>query len=259
MVNRSISKIFILFVLLAFSTISTWAQDALSMTTARFFTNDKDETLPYRIYVPKTMPQKHIPLVFFMHGAGERGDDNEAQVKHGVRDLIMWSKKNEPMIIIAPQCPKNKRWVEVDWSKLSHTMPPEPSYAMRLSMQIIETLCKELPVDLRRLYVTGLSMGGYGTWDIIQRYPGRFAAAMPVCGGGDVAGVSRFKNLPIWTFHGDKDGAVPVSRSRDMVKALKKAGSKVKYTEYPGVNHDCWTRTYANPDVLKWFFSQKRQ
>ena len=101
-------------------------------------------------------------------------------------------------------------------------------------------------------------MGGYGTWDIIQRFPNKFAAAIPVCGGGDLAGAPVFKDIPIWVFHGDKDGAVPVSRSRDMITALKACNSKVKYTEYPDVGHNSWTQTYSNPNVLKWLFNQRR-
>ena len=244
--------------LLSLLAMKTTAQDAVALSTARIYTNDKEETLPYRIYIPEKMPQAPIPLVIFLHGAGERGTDNKVQVVHAVRDLITYSLNNKPMIIIAPQCPKNKKWVEVDWSKLSHTMPKESSYAMRLSLELIEKLCKEFPINRNRLYITGLSMGGYGVWDIIQRHPRMFAAAMPVCGGGDTAGASLFKDLPIWVFHGDNDGAVPVTRSRNIVEALKKCGSKVKYTEYPGVGHNCWTQTYANKNVLKWFFSQKR-
>jgi predicted peptidase len=228
------------------------------MTKPLVYKNNQSETLPYRIYLPPEMPLTPIPVVMFYHGAGERGDNNIAQVKHAVREIITWSINNEPMIIIAPQCPNNKKWAEVDWSKKTHTMPKKISFAMRLSLEILEKICKDYPVDQRRLYVTGLSMGGYGTWDIIQRFPKKFAAAMPVCGGGDVAGAPLFKDLPIWVFHGDKDGAVPVSRSRDMVKALQKCGSQVKYTEYPGVGHGCWAQTYANQNVLKWFFSQKR-
>jgi len=129
---------------------------------------------------------------------------------------------------------------------------------MGLTLELIEKLSQEFAIDRKRLYITGLSMGGYGTWDIIQRHPDMFAAAMPVCGGGDSAAAPLIKDLPIWVFHGDKDGAVPVIRSQNMVAALKQAGSKVKYTEYPGVGHNCWTQTYANQDVLKWFFSQKR-
>ncbi len=239
-------------------TITTTAQEAVALTTARVYTNDKEETLPYRIFIPEKMSKKPIPLVMFLHGAGERGNDNKVQVVHAVRDLITYSQNNEPMIIIAPQCPKNKKWVEVDWDKLSHTMPKDPSYGMQLTLELIKKICKEFPIDKNRLYITGLSMGGYGTWDIIQRRPKMFAAAMPVCGGGDIAGAPLFKELPIWVFHGDNDGAVPVTRARNMVKALKKCGSKVKYTEYPGVGHNSWAQTYANKDVLKWFFSQKR-
>lgn len=246
------------FVFISLMVAITTAQDAVALTTARVYINNTEETLPYRIFIPEKMPRTPIPLVIFLHGAGERGIDNKIQVVHGVEDLITYSLNNEPMIIIAPQCPENKRWCEVDWSRLAHTMPREPSYAMRLSLQLIEGLCAEFQIDKSRLYITGLSMGGYGAWDMIQRHPGMFAAAMPLCGGGDIACAPLLKDLPIWVFHGDTDGSVPVSRSRDMVEALKKCGSKVKYTEYPGVGHNCWTRTYANQEVLKWFFSQKR-
>lgn len=251
-------KNFITLVFLSLMASITTAQDALALTTARIYTNNTAETLPYRIFIPEKIPRTPIPLVIFLHGAGERGTDNRAQVVHGVGDLITYTLNNQPMLIIAPQCPENKRWSEVDWSKLEHTMPEAPSYAMRLSLQLIEELRSEFQIDRSRLYITGLSMGGYGTWDIIQRHPEMFAAAMPVCGGGDIAGAPLFKDLPIWVFHGDKDGSVPVTRSRDMVEALRKCGSTVKYTEYAGVGHNCWERTYANPEVLRWFFSQKR-
>ncbi len=234
------------------------AMDAESMTHARKHSNDKGDTLPYRIFIPPQLPPRPVPLLLFMHGAGERGSDNRAQLKHGVREMILWSRNTEPVIIVAPQCPSGQRWVDVDWSKPAHTMPPEPSFAMRMALEIINSLQREFAVDPQRLYVTGLSMGGYGTWDIIQRHPEKFAAAMPLCGGGDTAGAALFKDLPIWAFHGDQDGAVPVSRSRTMVEALKQVGGKIRYTEYPGVGHDCWTRTYADPAVLQWLFSQRR-
>jgi len=234
------------------------AQDAVELTQPLVYRNDQGESLPYRIYLPPKMPLTPVPVVLFLHGAGERGDDNQVQIKHGVSDIISWSKNNEPAIVIAPQCPKDRKWAEVDWSKLSHTMPAEISFAMKMALEILDRVAKDYPADSRRLYITGLSMGGYGTWDVIQRLPAKFAAAIPVCGGGDSAGAPVFKDLPIWAFHGDADSAVPVARSRDMVAALKACGSTVKYTEYPGVGHNCWTQTYANSEVLKWLFSQRR-
>lgn len=238
--------------------VTSTAQDAIQMTNPLIYKNDQGETLPYRIYLPPKLPLSPIPVVLFLHGAGERGDDNNVQVKHGIKDIILWSQKNEPVIVVVPQCPNGRKWAEVDWSKLSHTMPQEISSPMKLAIEILDKVTADYHVDKRRLYVTGISMGGYGTWDIIQRLPCKFAAAIPVCGGGDTAGAPVFKDLPIWTFHGDADGAVPVARSRDMVAALKACGGNIKYTEYPGVGHNAWDATYSNPEVLKWLFSQKR-
>ena len=121
----------------------------------------------------------------------------------------------------------------------------------------LDQLIAKKPIDTRRIYLTGLSMGGYGTWDLIARQPERFAAAIPICGGGDPATAERIKHIPLWVFHGDADSAVKVSRSRDMVAALKQAGGEPKYTEYEGVGHDSWTRTYKSPEIYEWLFSQR--
>ena len=129
---------------------------------------------------------------------------------------------------------------------------------MKLARLLLQDVIANLPVDINRIYVTGISMGGYATWDIIQRKPNLFAAAIPICGGADATRAPSLKNLPIWAFHGDKDTAVPVSRSRDMVKALRDCGSQVQYREYPGAGHDVWTRTYADSSVLAWLFAQRR-
>jgi len=123
---------------------------------------------------------------------------------------------------------------------------------------LIEALCKEYPIDKGRIYLTGLSMGGYGTWDLISRRPELFAAAIPVCGGGDPAQAEKLAKLPIWAFHGDADPLVPVERPRDMIAAIKKAGGEPKYTEYKGVGHDAWTPTYRDSKVLDWLFEQKK-
>ena len=137
-------------------------------------------------------------------------------------------------------------------------MPEAPSVPLMLTFELIDKLAAKLPVDKRRLYITGLSMGGFGTWDAIARRPRYFAAAMPICGGGDTAQAAKLKSLPLWAFHGDHDGTVLPRRTTDMIAAIRQAGGRPKMTLYPGVNHDSWSRTYADPAVLDWLFAQKR-
>jgi predicted peptidase len=129
---------------------------------------------------------------------------------------------------------------------------------MALTLGLVESLTKEFSIDQRRMYVTGLSMGGYGVWDAVQRQPMLFAAAVPICGGGDTALAKSFAQLPIWAFHGDGDTTVKPQRSRDMIAALKAAGGQPRYTEYPNTGHNSWTATYANREVYAWLFAQKR-
>jgi predicted peptidase len=157
---------------------------------------------------------------------------------------------------LVPEAPS--RWVEVDWGKPTHTMPEKPSGPMGLVLEVIAKMQKQYRIDPDRLYVMGLSMGGYGTWDAVQRYPDMFAAAVPICGGGDETRADRIK-CPVWAFHGDKDPAVPVSRSRNMIAAIKAAGGTPRYTEYPGVGHNAWSAAFKDPEMLKWLFSQKRR
>jgi predicted peptidase len=157
---------------------------------------------------------------------------------------------------VAPQCPDGKRWVEVDWALDSHKQPEE-SISLTLTRELLASLQKEYRIDSKRFYVTGLSMGGYGTWDLITRTPDLFAAAAPICGGADETLAAKVTKLPIWVFHGDKDGVVKPLRSRNMVAAIEKAGGKPKYTEYPGVDHNSWTQTYANPEFMAWLFAQR--
>ena len=240
-------------------TAALFAQSAADLTTAQTFQSPDGETLKYRIHVPANLPAgKKVPLILFLHGAGERGDDNVAQLKHGVTDLIRFGMTNGEAVVIAPQCPAGMQWVNPTWSAPSHLMPSMPSTPMKLAILLLQDAMSKLPVDPARIYVTGISMGGYGTWDILQRKPGLFAAAVPICGGADTTLAPALKNIPIWAFHGDKDGAVPVSRSRDMVKALQACGSKVQYREYPNAGHDVWTRTYSDKAVLTWLFAQKK-
>jgi poly(3-hydroxybutyrate) depolymerase len=150
------------------------------------------------------------------------------------------------------------RWANVDWSAKKGAAAKDPSTPMRLTLEAMAQLRKEFNLDDQRLYITGLSMGGYGTWDAIARNPKLFAAAVPVCGGADEATAPIIKDIPIWCFHGGADPVVPTDRSRNMIKALKEAGGDPKYTEYPGVGHNSWDKAYSEPDLPKWLFEQKR-
>ncbi len=200
--------------------------------------------------------EKKHPLLLFLHGAGERGTDNRAQLKWG-RKMMQTAADEFDCFVVVPQCPPGQKWVDVTWSKSAHKMPAEPSTSMRLTLQVIETLQKRFSIDADRIYVMGLSMGGYGTWDAVQRWPKMFAAAVPICGGGDETSADRVVT-PVWAFHGGSDSVVPVQRSQKMIEALKAAGRKPKYTEYPGVGHNSWSAAFADPELFKWLFAQKR-
>ena len=227
---------------------------------AKEFASEDGKTLKYRIHSPTPLNRStEYPLVIVLHGAGERGNDNTRQLVHGGKDIVAYSKKaNKPAFIVFPQCLHKQQWVNTPWGDLEHTMPEKPSDSMALVLQLIEKLRKDLPIDEKQILVAGLSMGGFGTWDIIQRKPDLFAAALPICGGGDTAEAANIKDIPIWVVHGANDRVVKTKRSRDMVQALKDAGGEPIYTEYKGVAHNSWSKTFANDEVWKWFFSQKK-
>jgi predicted peptidase len=220
--------------------------------------------LPYRMLKPDGYTQagtNRYPLVIFLHGIGERGTDNRRQLRNGVEELVTdASRKKHPCFLVVPQCPRDKLWCEVTPTGTRPNLPlaQSPTEPAALVLELIDAVCKEYRVDTDRIYLTGVSQGGYGTWDLIAREPALFAAAMPVCGGGDPAQAEKLTELPIWAFHGDEDPLVPVERSRDMIAAIKHAGGEPKYTEYKGVGHESWTPTYKNVDVLEWLFRQKK-
>ncbi len=219
------------------------------------------DTLLYRFLKPLDYDErKQYPLVIFYHGAGERGNDNERTLTHFAHFLVNEeARKNFPCFVLVPQCEEGRRWVEVDWAANTHTQPEQPSISLAMSLELIQTTCKNYSIDTSKIYVTGLSMGGYATWDITTRYPDLFAAAAPICGGGDEATAHRIKNLPLWAFHGDKDGIVKPARSRNMITAIRNAGGSPKYTEYKGVGHDSWKPAYQDQELLKWLFAQSKK
>jgi predicted peptidase len=231
---------------------------------------DQGDTLLYnRLFPPAYQhsigdnPEKAIetmryPLIIFLHGAGERGNDNEIQIIH-IKKLFLDENNKEkyPAFVIAPQCPIGKRWVETNWAVSKHHMPKQPSETITLVMKLIDDMLEKYPIDPTRIYVTGLSMGGFGTWDIICRYPDKFAAAIPICGGGDVGKANLLTDIPVWAFHGSADNVVKVNLSRDMIKAIKDLGGNPKYTEYKGVGHNSWENAYKEEALLEWLFKQK--
>ncbi len=229
-------------------------------TTPRAYTNAAGKVLRYRWAEPaKVEPGKTYPLVVLFHGAGERGSDNVSQLKWGAGPILRYmAEKGIEGYFIAGQVPDGQQWVNTPWAAAAHRMDKEPSEAMALALALVDQTCATLPIDRSRVYATGVSMGGYGTWDAIQRRPDLFAAAMPICGGGDAHLVWKIRETPIWAWHGSADDVVPVSRSRDMVSALWAVDGNVRYTEVPGCGHASWIPAYDSKEALGWLFSQKR-
>jgi predicted peptidase len=230
---------------------------------AKTYRSADGQKLPYRLLKPeKIEPGKHYPLVLFLHGLGERGTDNVRQLLWGAGEFAKAeNRRKHPCFVMAPQCPPTALWVRKDLKELGtpqFALAEKPTEPLRLVMELLAKLPSELPVDKQRIYMTGLSMGGFGTWDIIARRPNVFAAAIPICARGDVAQAAKLKNLPIWAFHGDQDPLVPVGRTKEMIAAIRKAGGHPKMTIYAGVGHDSWSATYANPEVLDWLFVQRK-
>ena len=227
---------------------------------ARTFPGADGKTLNYRLLKPLNYDAaKKYPLILFLHGAGERGDDNAAQLRHGAPLFIKpEAREKYACFVVAPQCPAEQKWTDIDWASDAPVQPESFSLPMGLTLAAIGALQKEFSIDADRLYVTGLSMGGYGTWDLITRFPGQWAAAAPVCGGGDKAKAARAKAVPIWAFHGVEDKAVKLIRTVEMIDAIKAAGGNALFSEYPYLAHDSWSTAYSEPDFLPWLFAQRR-
>jgi predicted peptidase len=219
------------------------AQQAGEQTPQEFTakTADGETAIRYWLFLPSQLAERdRWPLMLFLHGAGERGEDLE-KVKMWGPPKLVGETKDFPFILVSPQCPAEKSW------------DPDALAAL------VDQVAQQHPVDRSRMYVTGLSMGGYGSWRILAQYPQLFAAGIPICGGGDPKQADNLKDIPIWAFHGDQDRAVPVERSQEMLTAIQAAGgTKAKLTIYPGVGHNSWSQTYDNPDIYQWLLEHRR-
>jgi predicted peptidase len=231
-----------------------------------FFYNGN--TLPYRILYPANYDKnKKYPLLLFLHGAGERGKDNEKQLGHGGKLFITEdSRKNFPAIVVLPQCPEESFWAvtRIDRSvqpfKIDFDYTAQPNWPLAAANELVKKIITEGSVDKSRVYITGLSMGGMGTFESVYRNPDLYAAALPICGGGDVASYDRrVSKTAFWVFHGAADAVVNVKLSQEMVGKLKALKAEVKYSEYPGVNHNSWDNAFAEKDYLSWMLSHKRK
>jgi len=215
--------------------------------------------LPYRIYIPKNYDcGEKYPLLIFLHGAGERGTDNEKQLIHMQYFFNDPSSPVYDSIVLAPQCPEDSQWVLWPWEKGNYSIEETPESPGLETLCMLIDDCRDFyNVDDDRIYVTGLSMGGFGTWDLLARHGARFAAGMPVCGGGDPSYAELLKRIPIRVFHGSEDSAVPVSGSRQMFAAIRKAGGElIDYTEFDGEGHGIWDKVYEDRDNIDWLFAQ---
>ena len=237
--------------------------------------------LPYRLFVPPGYsPAKKFPLLVYLHGRGERGTDNGPELYNnsglfmGSRSIVSPAMQRVfPCLVLVPQC--SDKTVNEDWARWvgntpetpflglgkdgSYTLAAEPSDSGRAVLELIDALMREYSVDAHCVYLTGISMGGFGTWEYLMRRPELFAAAVPMAGFSDQSKIDRIKHIPIWIFHGGADEANPVQGSRNMYRLLQQAGATVRYTEYPDTGHmDSFKKAWAEPDLRPWIFAQRK-
>ena len=260
-------KILLLIIMCALTSATVFSQTKIDAAcrakyAKMYFTDSLGTVLPFRLLTPEKAEgdTSKYPVVLFLHGAGERGDDNEVQLTY--IDTVFAAerfRREHPCYVIVPQCGVDYRWCETDWTRTYHTIPKDISKYLHAANSLLDSIAALPDADTDRLYVTGMSMGGFGTWDIITRYPGKFAAAMPLCGGADEKEARKLVNIPIRTFHGTLDKAVPVCRSRNITNAIRSQGGKmIEYTEYPKFGHFIWNKVYNDYENLEWLMRQER-
>ena len=214
------------------------------------FKNADGSESPYVVFVPADYDgTKELPVILFLHGAGETKGGSKMPADQGIGTHIKKVAKTFPFLTIIPQAEDLKTQVVKRW----HAGSPDADRALKM----LEATMKEYKSDAKRVYLTSLSMGGFGTWSLAAAHPERWAAIVPICGGGNLKDAEKIKDLPTWCFHGDKDNAVKVELSRTMIDAITKSGGKPKYTEYPGVGHNSWDEAYATEELYTWMLSHK--
>jgi predicted peptidase len=236
-------------------------QDPTERFEARIYKAKSGPDIPYRLLVPWNYDAAQIyPMVLELHGSGERGDDNRVQLGNGLSTLAEDKYRAEyPCFVLVPQCPEHGFWVSgVDFQNGLRVTSKKPAPELVNVMHILDGLRHEFKIDPDRIYITGLSMGGFGTWDALDYWPNLFAAAAPICGAGHPQDAKRFAKTPIWVWQGAADPVVPPARSEEMVEALKKAGGMPRFSEVPGVGHDVWWKAYNDPEFWQWLFAQRK-
>lgn len=253
-------------ILTFFTLLFVTAGSTLAAATAgeaRVFSASDGSTMPYRFFAPENLvPGQSYPLVLCFHGAAGRGTENEAKGTLAYQVLTSAGMQEKyPAFIIAPQCPKGKRWVNHDWGKGAYdSNEVSISDEMILALSIVDHLVETLPIERSRIYVTGRSMGGFATWDAITRRPDFFAAAVPIAGGGDPQMAPNWKSLPIWAFASAGDATCPVEGTRVVVEALQQEGANVRYTEDPKKSHGEICQAWEDePGLPGWLFSQQKK
>ncbi len=243
---------------------------SLAESQACTYTGTNGATLPYRLFSPQVKPGKKYPLVIFLHGAGERGTNNTAQLfwpsplrlAYDKGADGQWVQKEREAFVMFPQCAKNSQWALVPWFALeSSAHTPRPSRDLENVHELVQKMMSELPIDKKRLYITGMSMGGYGTWDYIVRWPDEVAAAIVVCGGADDKGIAanpKVSQIPMRIYHGSTDTIVPTVRGRSAFDAIRKTNRRATYIEIGGEGHGIWDRVYEEPGLGTWLFRQHR-
>lgn len=235
----------------------------------RTYTDPDGRSMTYALHIPSShLFGPHVyPLVLLLHGGGERGNssyqpDQNGAILEDTPYVEQWTsaavQHQWPSFVVVPQVVDDHRWVAIPSTQGSYHLAPQPTEELLLAKEIVESLQSNYAdIDAGRLYITGISMGGYGVWDAIERWPDLFAAAAPIAGGGDPTQARELISLPIWAFHGGNDGIPPAVASRAMIQAIRAAGGHPRYTEYPQAAHDIWLDVYSSPAFLSWFFAQK--
>jgi predicted peptidase len=222
----------------------------------KMYTDKAGNQMPYRLYIPPSYDAKQkYPLILWLHGAADRGFDNDAQISGGnVNGTRIWTTPQNqaqfPAFVLAPQCPEHKYWAEPDFNIVS----PE----LQVALDILAVVEKDWSIDADRVYLAGQSMGGLGAWALLQAFPKRWAGALVLCAYDNFTSAQAIARVPVWVFQGDADLTVPVTMVRDMIKQLEKAGGKPRYSEYHNVGHEVWVKAFAEPELVPWLAAQKR-